>query len=125
MTIKLTTIKLKPCPLCKSTDVERMRDIRGEHGEMLELDNTTCYNCDFTVVGFDEAWNSIPREPSWQPIETAPKDGAWALTACNGSIEIGQFIRGFTVGWWSSYSGKRIRPTHYMLLPEPPKGGDK
>lgn len=61
---------------------------------------------------------------TWQPIETAPRDGENVLLAHAGRV---------TAGWFDDYNdcwfealdvgeeSIRIRPTHWMPLPEPPK----
>ena len=65
----------------------------------------------------------------WQPIETAPRDGAPVLIACVG--ECG--TKWMYVAWskrsaWrfcerkdGSYYAVHDTPTHWMPLPEPPK----
>lgn len=74
---------------------------------------------------------------NWRPIETAPKDGT-RLLLCNAShdsVEVGFWDKGF---YWTSRNGfdgewtngycdeyERdvvLKPTHWMPLPEPPKG---
>lgn len=69
----------------------------------------------------------------WQPIETAPKDGAW-FSAWDGS-EVFPCCWGDwfgQAGWCygdctyggTLYEGLNladIQPTHWMPLPEPPK----
>jgi uncharacterized protein DUF551 len=74
---------------------------------------------------------SLRERSEWQPIETAPRDGSstllfgrWASDEqglMSGPV-IGQFnyVRDAwefanAGGWW------RIRPTHWMPLPEPPQ----
>ena len=62
----------------------------------------------------------------WQPIETAPKTGAARLLACPQSlVVIGFWGRNVQEGsyetWRDSGRWKPIYPTHWMLLPEPPK----
>ena len=71
---------------------------------------------------------------TWQPIETAPKDGTLVLTCVEGV-----YYRPIT-GVWSSYhpnqagktcwrtspvGGDKIAPTHWMPLPDPPKEESK
>ena len=56
----------------------------------------------------------------WQPIETAPRDDTEILVFCeDGGILIGCFAGGM---WWieQTFYEKR-KPTHWMLLPNPPK----
>lgn len=59
------------------------------------------------------------KTSSWQPIETAPKDGE--------HIILGIYLDGFVYAqssFWLSYkwAGWRYRePTHWMPLPEPPE----
>ena len=77
---------------------------------------------------------------TWQPIETAPKDGAWALLT-GGRIDYGwdghdkprvvaaqwtDCLNGGTTDWhWQfawydgGYYGEYIDPTYWMPLPEP------
>ncbi len=77
----------------------------------------------------------------WQPIETAPKDGkADILTVgpdCSDTaqptrwLKPGPYFRGARAsyhrpeGWyWAGYDGAvgPIRATHWMPMPNPPKG---
>lgn len=85
----------------------------------------------------------------WQPIETAPKDGAPVLLwlkeppdrnymvsgLCDniaigfwlhgrwGSIEVEDCgsMGGELTGWMSDWSSIDLAPSHWMPLPEPPK----
>lgn len=74
---------------------------------------------------------------SWTPIETAPKDGTEILgSSPYGEHSIAAWIVGF--GWVGMCEGQRSIEyqsdfgteyhtpflTHWMPLPEPPKGGD-
>lgn len=77
----------------------------------------------------------------WQPIETAPKDGTWILVYGKGTkdeseprkIAVAQFtnwLNGtYRKGWWwqfawydGGYYGEFDRATHWMPLPDAPKG---
>ena len=64
----------------------------------------------------------------WQPIETAPKDGSSILLTDSSDGSIKECRWDYCLGWgdpvyseWS-FGGK---PTHWMPLPEPPKGNNK
>lgn len=70
----------------------------------------------------------------WQPIETAPKDGAYVLVSNVGGVWVAKFKPVYQSGWkppipWQSMmlnhnhipSAKRNSgPTHWMPLPPPP-----
>ena len=77
------------------------------------------YDQGYVVVKKDEYMSHWPTQ-GWQPIETAPKDGAEVLVWCGGSM----FIACMEVGRWfferTDHSVKPV-PTHWMPLPEPPK----
>jgi hypothetical protein len=59
----------------------------------------------------------------WQPIETAPKDGTWILSADAGDERL-VTRHGFTiVQWcdsWRDEEGYKWEPTCWQPLPEPP-----
>jgi hypothetical protein len=65
---------------------------------------------------------------SWQPIETAPKNGRLILAVTSNATS----YNGFFVVYWSewdkawAYSVGRVatRITHWMPLPQPPDMGD-
>ena len=69
---------------------------------------------------------------SWQPIETAPKDGTEVLLYfSDGRILIGDYVvteqlRHGKTAWknegWRTFFGlvHDNKPTHWMPLPEPP-----
>ena len=88
-----------------------------------------CWHPDCIRANFDEFKSGARATPSnWQPIETAPRDGTFVLTASLGwpvwlaswkSIRAGK--REF-VGWTRlERDGGDWQPTHWMPLPEPPK----
>jgi hypothetical protein len=73
----------------------------------------------------------LSRAAEWQPIETAPKDGAnvvvYARRGSNGTIRrtrrgcmasVAHFEAGW--GWLSSPGDYQLYPTHWMPLPAPP-----
>ena len=58
---------------------------------------------------------------SWQPIETAPKDGEYILAAHeSGHVNIMQYCFD---GCWRSNTNDiaKWNPTHWQPLPEPPQ----
>lgn len=64
----------------------------------------------------------------WQPIETAPKDGTVAvlLDAKKMKASIGYMVRtcgNYAFTWECASTGKMLKPSHWMPLPEPPKAG--
>jgi len=66
----------------------------------------------------------------WQPIETAPNDTLVLLYLGGNDIEIGEGWHTYDeppygtpskeLYWWVDERG-RVYPTHWMMLPEPPK----
>lgn len=61
----------------------------------------------------------------WQPIDTAPKDGARVIVYCDRGARIRimkywQPSNPDTPGFWIDGTGSAT-PTHWMPLPEPPK----
>ena len=62
---------------------------------------------------------------TWQPIETAPRDGTPVLCylpqggGAYGSAILEARHNGDIYGWQSG-NGMMLRPTHWMPLPEPP-----
>lgn len=66
---------------------------------------------------------SWPEPATWQPIETAPKDGARLLVA--DPPNTGAYIAHYWDGWW--IEGRKrsdlypSNPAHWMSLPEPPQ----
>lgn len=72
---------------------------------------------------------AIPVAKTWQPIETAPKDGTLVLlywpTSKRNRYVLGSFRkrheRSLYARWIASYPNHWPKPTHWMPLPEPPK----
>jgi hypothetical protein len=81
------------------------------------------------------AWRaSQPQEPTWQPIETAPKDGTSVLVAGRHNY-VGQ-ARFVDRDWYEAnndpgdaWGGPLMPPSHWMPLPpaptDPREGGEK
>ena len=64
------------------------------------------------------------RATGWQPIETAPKDGTRILAwHWHWSKQEEVIARWSDDQWQNAWSELTIHPTHWMPLPEPPKGG--
>lgn len=58
----------------------------------------------------------------WQPIETAPRDGTRVLLAGEGLVRECRWCYG---DWQDPVYGEwffETTPTHWVPLPEPPKG---
>lgn len=66
---------------------------------------------------------ALMRGQSWQPIETAPKDGTSILaTEIDGEPVVSYFDEGGWVYSWHAYDGyHHWNPTHWQPLPAPPK----
>lgn len=126
------TEEIKPCPFCGHVG------LHFEDGSTYRWGIASCGACGATGGEVrrnypdDGKWHADAirewnrREPSWQPIETAPKDGTLVLLCCVGwphsvlrdepwPIKVG--------GWWKSHwdiFGASWEPTHWMPLPEGP-----
>lgn len=64
----------------------------------------------------EAAIRALLAERTWQPIQTAPKDGTEILLYAGGS-GIGQWDD--MLGWWSEGNFMN-NPTHWMPLPTDP-----
>jgi hypothetical protein len=81
----------------------------------------TCANADWE--------NAAPKqaEPSWKPIESAPKDGTDVLVHCSHGTYVAAYIE-HNIEYWhvddNKYGPFPLRgasPTHWMPLPTPPE----
>ena len=64
----------------------------------------------------------------WQPIETAPKDGVWALVYADGAINCAYVKAGQLPEDWTRPANPNVQPwavTHWMPLPELPTGAEQ
>lgn len=69
------------------------------------------------------AWNR--RATCWRPIEAAPKNGT-SIALANAAESISGFWHSKDNDWLSNELVPCVigfKPTHWMPLPEPPKGG--
>lgn len=66
-----------------------------------------------------QAFRDWCDKPTWQPIETAPRDGTEVLVYVPDydSLTIAQR---FGVGLWEGADGDYYYPTHWQPLPAPP-----
>lgn len=72
---------------------------------------------------FDEEYqNSLTKPITWQPIETAPKDGTSVLVYEGGHQAV-VFWLGGSAGW-SDGEHVKLSPTHWMPLPPEPENGE-
>lgn len=56
---------------------------------------------------------------SWQPIETAPKDGTFVLAVTESGYRV--IVQWCADKFWRSNVPHAWEPTHWMPLPEPPQ----
>lgn len=78
----------------------------------------------------------------WQPIETAPRDGAPILVVHDymGDVSVARWETSGSRGWWQALADGRsaveymsdfgteyveVAPTHWMPLPPPPGAADE
>lgn len=64
-----------------------------------------------------EAWKGALERYSWQPIESAPKDGTRVLLSKLGAMHTAFYRNG---GWECGNLHYFNSPTHWMPLPAPP-----
>ena len=74
----------------------------------------------------DNMGPTIRTQSSWQPIETAPKDGSiilgWEPRATKWKIKFMAFHYQANGGYWTNaLNTGSVEATHWMPLPEPPK----
>jgi hypothetical protein len=57
----------------------------------------------------------------WQPIETAPEEGVWALVYADGAINCAYVERGKTLEDWTNPANPNViqsQVTHWMPIPK-------
>lgn len=69
-----------------------------------------------------------PEASSWQPIETAPKDGTriicWGPELAVAECEWRLRWHDHGTGWYRTNQHPIVNPTHWMPLPQPPSGDE-
>lgn len=125
----MSEIELKACPFCGSQAVIYFwQDEDLWSHNIVEWQKVRCTGCECegqsSCEGFEESetavavWNT--RAPQWQPIETAPKDGA--------EVDLWHPKLGRITGSnWDTYMERWTilcdseGPTHFMLPPAAPE----
>lgn len=68
-----------------------------------------------------------PQGETWQPIETAPKNGkriiAWGPRLAVAECEYREQFHSDPAGWYRSNQHPEVMPTHWQPLPLPPVSG--
>jgi len=73
---------------------------------------------------------------AWQPIDTAPKDGAPILVYADGEVSVARYVGGFVKRFWCMADGNdvfdsfcdgrsealEIEPAYWRPMPNPPAG---
>ena len=89
-------------------------------------------NCLSISAVLREIWDEAQRFRSWQPIDTAPKDGTWILLAGDSGytttplrVSVCQWSFDTYHSFWRDHSGDGFlddgdEPTHWMPLPPVP-----
>ena len=124
-------IELKPCPICGS-EVNMIEENVGEY-------TVVCHGCQVLMIADDvsskneaiERWNNRVNEPKWIPIkEQKPPDEGWFLVFYPKDAEFGDaYFIDVCFGYKGVFNDNAlasqedgIEYTHWMPLPEPPKG---
>ena len=125
-----TVKRWEHCPSCDSST-----GIRGLGRQWICLECSHRFSKPVEKVSAEDYTALERRVPTWQPIETAPKDGTKIIVlTVHGEIEISEWYvvttaeyepagdglfrkveTVFSQGWNGNH------PTHWMPLPEPPK----
>jgi len=121
-------IELKPCPICGS-EVNMIEENVGEY-------TVVCHGCQVLMIADDvsskneaiERWNNRVNEPKWIPIEQQePSEFELVLSCILGEKENAiEILYRHGDSYYSDYDGGIIYSqneiSHWMPLPEPPKG---
>lgn len=98
------------------SDDELNRHLR----DILDIDRKTSFAAarDRLRLAVDAAVRE--ERESWQPIETAPKDGTEILAVTTYAGEPYIDVVSFAHPYWIRSNRYACRPTHWMPLPKPP-----
>ena len=123
--------KLKPCPICGS-EVNMIKENIGEY-------TVVCHGCQVLMIADDvsskneaiERWNNRVNEQKWIPIEEQePIYEGWYIVYFPLNEETGD-VDYIDLCLWNGicfeggalgHHDERDIYTHWMALPEPPKG---
>lgn len=110
---------LKPCPFCGddmqlTIGWEKPSTYWGEC-QSCDTQGPSCENPEDAFT----AWNT---RSSWQPIETAPKDGTWVLICTKDDVFEAAWVKGLNDEdyCWRFVDFSPHNPTHWQPLPDPP-----
>jgi len=62
---------------------------------------------------------------TWQPIDTAPKDGTAVLIWDGSDMVVAICEPNLLIPWRSTYGDTIGEPTHWMPLPAPPEADER
>lgn len=122
-----------PCALCHSQpaalgSTEEPPDTSHVYVGGYEIDPRNPTTCQICGKHPDQHAAPAPSDrPTWQPIETAPKDGSRVLIAwADGMVTAGYYGKHFSSGeqGWFTANGFYISPTHWQPLPPAPQPED-
>jgi len=124
-------IELKPCPICGS-EVNMIEENVGEY-------TVVCHGCQVLMIADDvsskddaiERWNNRVNDPKWIPIEQQePSEEDWYLIFFPKNEDYGN-VDYIDMCYWNgkyfeggalAFQEDGLEYTHWMPLPEPPKG---
>lgn len=124
----MSEIELKACPFCgadgKSLVIEHMEGTIRHPAYCVRCDNCGA-SSRYTDHDCREVWNE--RAPQWQPIESAPKDGAFYLATNGKDQRVENCPEGHVAGIWhridGDWRGSALGDdsTYWQPLPAPPE----
>lgn len=116
--------EIKPCPFCKGKSASIANF--GDHWIQCQVCRTSGPTFKSEVEAIKH-WN-LRAPDQWQDISTAPRDGTVILAIQQGlykpEVPFIPYAASFQNGTWKNHSTgfEGYFPSHWMPLPEPPKG---